>query len=161
MFSLLNILMCHIMPHTGAPHYATRWCATLRHTLVRHITPPLLQGELSNVSLPSLLCNASTSWVRLLLSILNSAQNTLVFSPVNNMCTVHWLWFKEAIYVTITTIKNVGNKQTLLLIWWRVDDVIFRLFKSIYFLLIEFHFIFSISYKILTNSVYYNCILIG
>ena len=36
--------------------------------------------------------------------------------------------------------------------------VIFRLFKSIF--LIEFHSNFSISYKILTNYVYYYCILI-
>ena len=38
--------------------------------------------------------------------------------------------------------------------------VIFRLFKSILFLLIEFHCSFSISYKILPDYVYYFCISI-
>ena len=37
---------------------------------------------------------------------------------------------------------------------------IFRLFKSILFLLIEFHCNFSISYKRITYYVYYYCILI-
>ena len=46
------------------------------------------------------------------------------------------------------------------LLWGRVDDFSFFACGSPIFLLIEFHWTFALSYKILTNYVYYYCILI-
>ena len=68
---------------------------------------------------------------------------------------------KEIIKKAYCHIVNNFINDLTVLFPGRVDDLLFfDCLISFYFLLIEFYCIFSIFYKILTNYVYYYCILI-
>ena len=89
-------------------------------------------------------------------------------TPQNVLCVVVWYcWYnKTCLHINwhgtlVNKCNTVNNVKCCNLLQGRVFDFLFfDCLSPFWFLLIELHWTFSISHKMLTNYVYYYCILI-